>query len=35
MMHPFKSFLWGKDLADSDLGLADDCAMFSALALLF
>ena len=30
MMHPFKSFLWGKDLAVLDHGLAGDCGTFSA-----
>ena len=29
MMHPFKSFLWGKDLAVLDHELADDCGTFS------
>ena len=32
MIHPFTSLLWGKDLADLDLGLADDCEMFLACA---
>ncbi len=35
MMHPFKSFLWGKDLAVLDHGLAGDCGTFSAPGPLF